>query len=238
MQYGFNSENNTKLRPDAIIFLPEDSVLIIDAKTSQFLVRDDKLEDLSKTMNLHLKNLLSKDYTNELSKEFSKTRTIRRVTTVMFVPTDQSLIKIQESDVKFLEKAWENNIYPSGPSGLMNILSLAKMHIGENLRVANYENIINEVSHLLNSLATVSEHAFRLGNSLTSAISHYDKFAGSFNKNIVSKAAKLKNFGAISSNPKNAKLLERFQIVHSKNELIEIESAEKEESAKFIKDID
>ncbi|MDX1924098.1 MAG: DNA recombination protein RmuC [Rickettsiaceae bacterium] len=239
MQYGFNDETHNKLRPDAVVFLPEDSLLIIDAKASQFLVSCEKPEDLAKTMNLHLKNLISKDYINELTKEFQNKKVkIRRINTIMFLPTDQAMIKVQESDKSFLEKAWSNNIYVVGPSGLLNILSIARVHISEKLRVDNYENIIHEISNLINSLASVSEHAFKLGNSLSSAISNYDKFAASFNRNIVSKASKLKSIGVTRSGLKDAKLLERFQLVSSKNELIEIEAEEEDNGQKMLKNID
>ena len=229
MQYGFNTDSSNKLRPDAVVFLPEDNILVIDAKASQFLMQLEKNDELAKTMNLHLKALISKDYTSELAKSLLKAQKIRKVTTVMFVPTDQALVRIQESDKNFLEKAWCNNIYPAGPTGLVNILSLAKMHIGEQTRVQNYENIINEFSLLLGSLATISEHAFKLGNSISSAVSNYDKFAASFNRNLLSKAYKLKNLGAATQNLKEAKHLERLHIVSSKNDIIEIDAIEKDE---------
>ncbi|MDX1916889.1 MAG: DNA recombination protein RmuC, partial [Rickettsiaceae bacterium] len=158
MQYSFNNEVNNKLRPDAVVFLPEDNILVIDAKASQFLVMPEKNEELAKTMNLHLKNLLSKDYTSELAKSLQANRKIRKVTTIMFLATDHAITKIQEADKSFLDKAWANNIYPAGPTGLINILSMANIHICEQTRAENYENIINEFSILLNSLNIISEH--------------------------------------------------------------------------------
>lgn len=226
IQHSFDGTTNNKLRPDAIIFLPEDNLLVIDAKSSQFLVNSENNDDLSKSMNLHLKNLLSKDYTNEIAQDFKDKKVkIRRISSVMFMPTEQALERINDIDKTFMNRAWQNNIYPVGPAGLMNILSVAKMHISEKIRVDNYENIINEINSLINSIGTISEHAFRLGNSISSAVGNYDKFAASFNRNLISKVKNLKNFGT-GNNTKTSKLLERYQIVSSKNDLIEVEDIE------------
>ena len=38
LQQTFGSEDGSRLRPDAIVFLPADSVLVIDSKASKFLL--------------------------------------------------------------------------------------------------------------------------------------------------------------------------------------------------------
>lgn len=238
IQHSFESEDKNRLRPDAVIFLPEDTILIVDAKSSQFLLNSNSDNDLAKSMNTHLKNLISKDYTQELEKNLTrKNQSIRRVNTIMFLPTEQALEKLTISDKDFMQKAWNQNIYPVGPSGLMNILSIAKMHIGEKLRIDNYEKIINEINSLIGSVAIISEHAFKLGNSVSSIVSNYDKFAASFNRNLVSKISNLKNLGA-GGNAKSTKHLERYQLVTSKNDIIEIQETETEQEKLQLKNID
>ncbi|MDX2050499.1 MAG: DNA recombination protein RmuC [Rickettsiaceae bacterium] len=228
LQYSFEGEENNKLRPDVVILLPNENILIIDAKSSQFLVSQSDLSELAKSMNNHLKSLISKDYTGQLQEDLRKKNiSVRRVSTAMFVPTDQALIKISEADKNFINNAWKNNIYPVGPAGLMNILSVARMHISEKMRIDNYENIILEINNMLNSITLISNHAFRLGASVSSIVSNYDKFAASFNRNIISKVKKLKIFGA-STSIKQTKMLERYQLVSSKNELIELEANDTE----------
>ena len=223
LQYSFTGEDQIRLRPDAVVFLPEDNVLIIDAKSSKFLAGEGKDEDLIKSMQLHLKNLATKDYKSELQDYYGrKERKFRRVSTIMFMPTEQAIDKISKIDRNFIQKAWDNNIYPVGPSGLVNILSIAKMHISEKLRIDNYEQIIQEINSLINSIGTISEHGARLGTNIASLISNYDKFAASFNKNLVSKVKNLKVLGT-GTQSKNANLLERYQVVSHKNDLIEAE---------------
>lgn len=221
LQYSFAGDDINRFRPDAVIFLPEDNILIIDAKSSQFFTHEKDKYELAKSMNLHLKNLITKDYTSELSNYFAKTgKEFKRVCTVMFIPTEHALEKIVDMDPNFIKKAWQHNIYPAGPSGLMNILSISRVHISEKLRIDNYEHIIYEINNLINSVATLSEHAYKVGSNLVSAVNNYDKFAGSFNRNLISKIKNLKLLGT-GEETKKSKMLERYQIVTSKNELIE-----------------
>jgi DNA recombination protein RmuC len=238
MQHSFEGDEKNRLRPDVVIFLPEDSVLVVDAKSSQFLMNSDDDAELAKSMNNHLKNLINKEYTQELERSMSrKKQNFRRVSSVMFLPTEQALERLAKADISFMQKAWNSNIYPVGPAGLMNILSIARMHIGEKMRIDNYEKIINEINSLISSISIISEHAFKLGNSVSSVVNNYDKFAASFNRNLVSKVGNLKNLGT-GNNSKNTKLLERYQLVTSKNDIIEVEESADEDETIKLKNID
>lgn len=72
MQYTFASAENNKLRPDALIFLPANNLMIVDAKASKFLMEDNDGTNLSKTMNTHLKSLSSKDYASNILTNLKK----------------------------------------------------------------------------------------------------------------------------------------------------------------------
>lgn len=237
LQYSFSGSDQNKLRPDAVVFLPQDNLIIIDAKSSQFIVNNQNEADLMRSMTAHLKSLTSKDYTSELREYYTK-KDIKfgRVSTIMFMPTEQAIDRISKMDKTFIQKAWDNNIFPVGPSGLMNILSIAKMHISEKQRIDNYELIIQEINGLINSIGTISEHGAKLGNNIASLISNYDKFAASFNRNLVSKVKNLKILGT-GSNSKSTNMLERYQIVSHKNDLIEAEEIREENPIK-LKNVD
>lgn len=228
LQYSFESNNSSQLRPDAVIFLPDDNIIIIDAKSSKFLIDSENDDVLSKSMNLHLRNLLSKDYLGQIGEFFSNKKIkFKRAASVMFVPTEQALERIAEIDKNFMNKAFENNVFPAGPTGLMNILSIARMRIGEKSRIDNYEQIIHEINNIINSIGVLSEHASKVGSSISSAASNYDKFAGSFNRNIASKIKNLKTLGT-GQQSKNTKMLERFQIVKDNNEIIDANENEED----------
>lgn len=224
IQHTLTGEDSAKLRPDALIFLPSNNIMVVDAKASKFLVEDSDPTKLTKTMSLHLRSLSSKEYSaNVLRNRDIKTGNI---ITLMFLPTEHAVEKIIEADRDFMNKAWNANILPVGPAGLMNMLSFAKFQISEQLVIQNHQKIIEEVGKLINSVVSLAEHSTKLGNNIQSIVGNYDKFAASFNHNFLSKARNINRLGVEATDKKLSKPLERYQIVSSKSELIEVEAEE------------
>lgn len=226
MQYGLTTLDSGKLRPDALIFLPSGNLMVIDSKASKFLVDEqDNSGNLSKTMNYHLKSLANKDYAeNILTNLNKKDQSFNNVITLMFLPTEQAVEKVIASDPEFLQKAWSCNIFPVGPAGLMNMLSFAKFQITDHRRSENYKVIIEEVRKLLSSIGTMADYSQKIGNNLHNMVTNYDKFAASFNRNFMSRVKNIHKLGIDSGNKAMPATLERYQIVSSKSEIIELEA--------------
>ncbi|HJK86493.1 MAG TPA: DNA recombination protein RmuC [Candidatus Megaira endosymbiont of Nemacystus decipiens] len=229
LQYSVNNESESSiLRPDAVVFLPNERLMIIDSKASKFLMDPNSDNSyLSKSMNTHLKSLAAKNYSDSV-KKYIKDKNNTKVSTItlMFLPSEQAVEKIVESDKNFLNKAWNLNIFPVGPSGIMNMLSFAKFQISEKQVNDNNIKIIDEVQKLISSVGSMADHAMKLGNSISSTVNHYDKFAASFNKNFLTKAKKLDSMGIDSSLKKSQESLKRLQLFTSKSDLIELEAEE------------
>lgn len=227
MQYSISDENQDTLRPDSIVFLPSDRVMIIDAKASKFLVDETDSKFLAKTMNSHLRSLSGKSYSDAVRKNLSiKGNNISNIITLMFLPTEHAIEKLLEADNEFMNKAWKYNIFPVGPTGLMNMLSFAKFQISEQMMMHNHQKIIEEVQKLIASIGSMAEHSARLGSSISSAANHYDKFAASFNRNFLSKARNISKMGIEGGLKKGQSSLQRFQVIASNSELIEVEAEE------------
>ncbi|MFV0251247.1 MAG: DNA recombination protein RmuC [Rickettsia aeschlimannii] len=226
MQYGLTISDSGKLRPDALIFLPSGNLMVIDSKASKFLVDEqDNNMSLNKTMNYHLKSLANKDYAaNILTNLNKKDQSFNNVITLMFLPTEQAVEKVIAADPEFLQKAWGCNIFPVGPSGLMNMLSFAKFQITDHRRSENYKLIIEEVRKLLSSIGTMADYSQKIGNNLHNMVTNYDKFAASFNRNFMSRVKNIQKLGIDSGNKAMPATLERYQIVSSKSEIIEVEA--------------
>lgn len=226
MQYGLTTLESTKLRPDALIFLPSGNLMVIDSKASKFLVDEQSnLQNLTKTMNFHLKSLANKDYAeNILANLNKKEQNYNNIITLMFLPTEQAIEKVIEADSEFLQKAWSYNIFPVGPSGLMNMLSFAKFQITDHRRSENYKVIIEEVRKLLSSIGTMADYSQKIGSNLQNMVTNYDKFAASFNRNFMSRVKNIHKLGIDSGNKALPASLDRYQIVSSKSEIIEIEA--------------
>ncbi|KJW07858.1 rmuC family protein [Orientia tsutsugamushi str. UT144] len=235
MQCNLTDENNMRLRPDALIFLPGDNLMIIDAKASKFLIdmcnnnnnaaiHAGKVEKLRKSINLHLKNLSSKEYAQAIVDSYQfEARNFNNIITLMFLPTETAIENLSTIDREFIHKSWELNIFPVGPSGLMNMLSFAKFQIKEQMRYENQKLILNEVEKVILSINLLTGYAHKLSSNVQGIVSSYDQFAASFNRNFLSKAKTIQQLGIETKKSRNISnnrlMLPRYQLVSSKSDI-------------------
>lgn len=228
MQHSVNVGNDQKLRPDAVVFLPGGNIMVVDAKASKFLVECDGEDNggkLVKAMNMHLKSLASKDYVENIITSFNLSgKEVQHVMMLMFLPTEYAVDKVTGGDVEFISKAWNSNIFPVGPSGLMNMLSFARFQINDNIRTENHKLIIEEMRKILGSIAVLTEYSQKMGNSVQSLVNNYDKFSASFNRNFLPKVRTIQKLGIEAPNNASLASLTRYQLVSSKTELIDVEA--------------
>ncbi|MFV9876222.1 MAG: DNA recombination protein RmuC [Rickettsiales endosymbiont of Dermacentor nuttalli] len=232
MQYTIYNEHGSRMRPDAVVFLPNNNVMVIDSKASKFFLETDEAEDevintkLVNSMYQHLKDLTNKDYKETVRTQLKKVRPlyqVNHITMVMFVPSELALERLQNTSKDFMQKAWDLCVFPSGPIGIVNMLSHARFLINENQRLNNYQIITEEIQKLLQTVSIMYDHAHKLGRSIYSSMNHYDKFAGSFNNNFLARVRKLYKLGVNTA--KNSHInLERYQIVtHNTTDTILVE---------------
>ncbi len=240
MQYSITDQDSNRLRPDAVIFLPGDNILVIDSKASKFFLELGETNNaetaaqikqkLKTTMRNHLKTLFSKDYSQAVATHL-KHKKIKHISTVMFLPTETALEQLQNIDNQLIVDAWQNNIFPAGPVGLVNILAHSKFQITEERKNENYHAIIDEVGSLMYNLSNLVTFAKKLGSNIYNSVNYFDKFAASFNSKIISKAKNLEKLGInVKSNKQIPEMIERYQVISgNKFTMIEGETSEGEE---------
>jgi DNA recombination protein RmuC len=216
LQFSFTSEEKAMLRPDAIITLPNDNILVVDSKSSKFLVNFDASspEDFDKnfkaSLNRQLNSLTSKDYKNQII-EFYKNKLGKNISvmhTIMFLPTDATLEKAYELDFGFIEKAWSQNIIPVGPSGLVSVLIQARLFIEKSMQFENYSVIIEEIKKLLDSIAKMHSNIESLGKSISQSATRFNSLSNNLNKNLIQKKDKFDSLGILSDGLKGLNLIE------------------------------
>src|SRR5260221_5070160 len=129
-----------RLRPDAIVFLPGDSVMVIDCKASKFLVEIAQADgaeaetaahqNLARTMNQHLNALAEKDYRSAAIawiREAGRGEAITRILSVMYLPNEGTLERLHLADPDFVVKAAKHQIIPVGPAGLAGFIGFASV---------------------------------------------------------------------------------------------------------------
>ena len=241
LQYEFKTDAKNSLRPDAVVFLPNNNLMVIDSKASIFFlelgaaVTEDEIkaakEGLKSSMQKHLTTLSSKEYGAHLKEHFKK-RDINTISNVMFLPSEIALEKVSQVDPTFLYKAWAKHIYPVGPTGLIHLLLYAKFHISSHKQSENSQLIIDEIQKLMTSVATLYQHAKKVGDNLYSATNSFDKFAGSFNTNFLSKVKHMKKLGVSPDKALDARL-DRLTVIHSAQEVIDVEPVDQDDAAQL-----
>ncbi|RED45113.1 DNA recombination protein RmuC [Aestuariispira insulae] len=209
LQHTVDDGDGKRKRPDALVFLPGDSLLVIDAKASKHLLdlaeAEEKGEDTARihadfksTMGKHLRDLTTRDYAQAIRNQFKDmdtNRDIRQVTTFMFLPNDGAVEKLIDIDPEIAQKAAASDIILGGPSSLWAAVGVASMRLKFAKSQENQQKIVDEVEKLVAAIATMAEHGTRLGNGLKTALSAFDKMAGSVNRNILPKASRMVQMG-------------------------------------------
>lgn len=246
LQHTTQDEDGRRLRPDAVVFMPGNSVLIIDCKASKFLIdiataegtdaEAEAYRNLARTMNLHLRALVEKDYAAAVRaalRQAGRGDEIARSLSVMYLPNEAALEKLNRADPEFLQKARAAAIIPAGPAGLHCAISLASNEINLMRQVENQTRIVECAESLLESLGVTLGHATQIGKSIKAAAESFAKFSSSVNQRLLPRARKLNQQGLQSG-----KLLPRnlpAYAVTAYDEVIEGESAEQRDPELFLK---
>lgn len=235
--------DGARKKPDAIVFLPHDSVLVIDSKASKFLLDLAEAEEtdeeeaaytnLSRTMNQHLKDLAGKDYRGAVIESYraaGRGKDLRRVMNVMYLPNDAALEKLKIADTDFDRKAAKANIQLAGPTGLSALVAFARLEIDLERQAENQEKIVEATEALLESMAVVLDHAQSVGRGLKSSSNAFANMMKSANARLLPRARSLTELGVRPAKNKDLpKHLPAFQVIdHS---LIEGEAEEVSEEA-------
>ena len=200
----FNMEVSTegedgRLRPDAVVNLPQGRKLIVDAKCSlnAYLDACDEVDDEKRaacfkahlaSIVRHAQQLGSKNYWAQFgdSAEF----------VVMYIPGEHFLSAALEQDDELWEKAFRNKVLLATPTNLVAIArTVASVWRQERLAEAA-EEIASLGKELHSRIATMAEHMTRMGKNLATANTAYNQMVGSFESQVLTQARRFEGLGA------------------------------------------
>lgn len=228
------------LRPDAVVFLPGDSRLVVDCKASKFLVEiaaaegsegeEEAYRNLARTMNNHLKALASKDYRGAVqatTRAETRNGATTRIFSLMYLPNEAALEKLNRADPDFLRKAREAQIIPAGPAGLYCALSVAAMEINTLRQIDGQQRIAETAKALLEGMVVALGFAAAAGRGLKTASEQFAKFTGSVNQRLLPRARRLTQLGIQPSGKALPPNLPSYAVTSFENDtLIEGEAAD------------
>jgi DNA recombination protein RmuC len=214
LQFSTQDEEGRRLRPDAVVFLPSSGVMVIDSKASKYLLEiaasegtpgeDEAYRNLARTMNQHLRALGEKDYASAIRtswRDSGHSDEIARTVSVMYLPNEAALDKLNRADPEFLHNARARGIYLAGPTTLHCLISLASAEINLMRQVENQQRIVAAAEALLDGLTNALGHVADVGKNLNRAADAFGRFATSTNRFVISRAKKLAALGLQPAKP-------------------------------------
>ena len=190
--------NDSRLRPDLIIRLPNDKQIVVDSKvpltaylaaceTNDEGLRRTKLMEHARQIRGHLKSLGTKSYAAQLpcSPEF----------VVAFLPGEIFFSAALEVDPDLLEFGVENNVILATPTTLIALLK-AVAHGWNQEKVARGAQEIRKLgAELYERIGTFAAHYQQVGKSLQNAQTAYDRGRNSMESRLLVTARKFEELG-------------------------------------------
>ena len=196
--------NDSRMRPDMIVRMPDQRELIIDAKTpldaylnaiqtTEIEIREQSLARHARNVRERMRELSSKAYWSQFkhSPDF----------VVLFIPGEQFLSAALEQDPQLLEDALKNKVILATPTSIVALLRAVAFGWRQIAVAENAEKIRELGEDLYHRLATFAEHLHKLGKNLDLSVEQYNKAIGSLDRQVLSGARKFTELGIEKKKP-------------------------------------
>ena len=217
-EVSFNTQEG-KLRPDAIIYLPQNKHLVIDAKTSlnaytRFVnaevdtEREIALKEHSKAVRDRLNELASKDYCKLPGINSPEV-------VVMFIPIESAYVAALQADEKLFQLALDNNILIATPTTLLTSLNIVRQLWRFEEQNKHTAELASRAEKFYNKLSTFLTSMQGVGKQLDKAKETYEKAFGQLytgRGNLIKQAAEFKELGVSVQNELPQELIDKANL--------------------------
>ena len=192
------SNNDRLQRPDAVVRLPNDSRVVIDAKTplDAYLRAQEApdtetqqrfLQDHARAVRDHARVLADKKYWTQFDRAPEYV--------IMFIPGESFLSDALRADPALLEVAMRSRVLIASPVNLLELL-LAVAKGWQAFQIAEHaEKIAQLGKELYERVDTVLEHIDKTGRGLETAVRAYNSMVGSMESRVLPTLRKFKETG-------------------------------------------
>lgn len=192
-----------QLRPDMIIRLPEGKTIVVDSKvplsaymrafeTDNEEERKQLFAQHAAAVRDHLKKLSAKAYWSQWSHSPDYV--------ILYLQIESSFGAALQADPTLIEDGIRNRVVFATPTTLITLLRTVgfvwqQLHVAENI-----EEIRNAGIELYNRTNVLVKYFTSIGNSLNSAVTHYNNAVASLESRFIPQAKKLYNLGPALKN--------------------------------------
>ncbi|RNI21513.1 DNA recombination protein RmuC [Flexivirga caeni] len=199
------SRHDARVRPDVVVRLPGERVLVIDSKAPvrAFLDaqadgippqdRDRLLDQHAKALVRHVDSLAAKEYWSAFDQSPQLV--------VCFVPADAMLAAALRQDPALLDRAMSRQVVPVSPSTLLALLRTTAAAWQQDSLTRGARDLLQLGQTLYDRLGTMSRHTARVGQSLTRSVEAYNAMVGTLESRVLVTARQLHNLGLAHDEP-------------------------------------
>ena len=237
-QFVTSSSSGATIKPDAVIFLPEEKNIIVDAKVSltayeQYTSAADgstekelALKAHVTSLKNHIKQLSEKDYHTALdlkSPEF----------TLMFIPIESGFALTIQTDKELFEFAWSKKIVLVSPSTLLaSLRTVASVWKAENSNKNTLE-IARQAGDMYDKFVGFAETLNKVGDSIKKADTLFEDAVNKLSTgkgNLVNRAESLRKLGIKTTKALPAAMLPDADEITRSEELPSVTEANEPEA--------
>lgn len=215
-QFTATNADGDKIKPDVVIFLPDNKHIIVDSKVSLVAYNacvnaTDETERLKflkahiESLRNHVKLLSEKNYqtaTGLASPDF----------VLLFVPIESSFSLAVQGDAELFNYAWDRKIVIVSPSTLLATLRTIASIWKQERQTRNALDIADEGGKLYDKFVAFVDDLIKVGNGIKKTQTDYEDAMKKLHEgtgNLVRRAEKMKELGAKTSKQLPHSLVER-----------------------------
>ncbi len=201
-QVSVRDEDGQLQRPDMIVTLPNERIIVVDAKANINAYieavnaatdeeREVQMDRFARHMTEQVKKLADKKYWSLFdgnSAEF----------VVMFVPGDHFIDAALARNPDLLDIAAQQGVIIASPSTLIGLLRAVHVGWREHALTEQAQELFQLGKELHDRAATAFEHAGKLGDSIRQSVERYNRLVGSIDSRMMPTLKKFEDAGAKS----------------------------------------
>lgn len=200
------------VRPDAVVRLPGEKVLVVDAKAPMAAFLKAQSEDLeaehrarllaehARALADHVKSLAGKEYWAA----FDTTPEM----VVCFVPSEAMLARALAADPSLLESALRSKVVLASPASLFALVRTVAFAWQQDALTQNARELLALGQELYARLGTLGGHVSAVGGSLSRSIDAYNRLVGTLESRVLVTARKFRDLEVVQADLEGPGVLE------------------------------